>query len=465
MIGLSISCAIGLGGAAGARHLADRVELPAKQSFSSVRPLSALNLADAKFEVKAFATDGTLRVVNVDDVLPRPTGIVTTELEGYALLEMGDVRVRASREAHVMFNAPGKTLKAYVNKGRVLVHRAAGIDVIVPDENLTVSGTSFGVWVQDGRTLIAVIDGEAKVNVRGTINTYAQGREIIVTDDGSTFAVIPDKLLVYIDEAEDLGGRFQVTGKTNPYAQLMVRRGDYYESVDIQPSGIFVTELARNEPATDELIAFDAVGRRAEVVMPSEDLAAVRKALVVSTIANEVSPTKTVGNIKVDSTAVPATEAGEADLVESATKTPESRNPEETEAAETDDSPSPEEEAAPAKKEVQLDPSPVPVEKAAAATIKAAEKMQDSLPVAAPAETKPVAKPAPIEAKPAPKPAPIKAKPAPKPAPAEKKIAPKPATTPKKAAPPAKKKANSKKKKSPPKKLDLSDDDLELEWD
>ena len=208
-------------------------------------------------------------------------GFVTSELEGFVHLEMPDVKIQASREAQFMVNAPGKRLKIYLNRGRLLVHRMGGVAVNVPDENLTVEGTTFSVWVQDDRTLIAVLDGKVEVNANGNKNTYAKDREVVITPEGSTFAVVPDKLTVFIDEAEDLGGRFLVSGKTNPYAQLMVRRGEFYEKVEIQPSGQFTTELARNEPATNELIAFDTVGRRAEVAQPSEDLSAIVDAVVV----------------------------------------------------------------------------------------------------------------------------------------------------------------------------------------
>ncbi|MEE2901367.1 MAG: hypothetical protein VYC39_03520 [Myxococcota bacterium] len=475
VIGLGISCTVAVAGAAGARHLADRVELPSKQSFSVVRPLSALKIVKADEDVRAFATNGSLRLVQVGDELPRPTGFVTSELEGFVHLEMPDVKIQASREAQFTINAPGKRLKVYLNRGRLLVHRMGGVSVNVPDENLTVEGTTFSVWVQDDRTLIAVLDGQVEVNANGTKNTYAKDREVVITPEGSTFAVIPDKLTVFIDEAEDLGGRFLVRGKTNPYAQLMVRRGEFYEEVEIEPSGQFSTELERNEPATNELIAFDTVGRRAEVAQPSGDLGSIVDAVVVRKDAVDTTGQKApaiqvdVAQKEVDTAQqkpeqTPSPEGSEEES-STATAAPEDSAVEpEKEGAETNEGaaekpedvvkeePKEAEAAAPEAVEAPPAPSPKPAKKVEPAIEKPKPPaVKPEKPASDPAETKEPKKAA------AKKEAPEKTKKAPASKPQPEKSKPK-----KKAKPKAKKKT---KVKTPPKALDLSDDDLELEWD
>ena len=474
VIGLGISCTVAVGGAAGARHLADRVELPPKQSFSAVRPLSTLKIVKADEEVRAFAPNGSLRLVAVGDDLPRPTGFVTSELEGFVHLEMPDVKIQASREAQFMVNAPGKRLKIYLNRGRLLVHRMGGVSVNVPDENLTIEGTTFSVWVQENRTLVAVLDGQVEVNANGNKNTYAKDREVVITSDGSTFAVVPDKLTVFIDEAEDLGGRFLVRGKTNPYAQLMVRRGEFYEEVDVEPSGQFTTELARNEPATDELIAFDTVGRRAEVAQPSGTLASLVEAVVIKKDSPTAVP-KQAPAVQVD--AVPkAVEPAKTEEVAEPKETPEEEAVEETKEDPATATATPELPAATNKdvaevkeavqekaKEIEYTAKEA-VKNDAAKTVETQQIVNPAVKAVkkiAPAVKKPkppVAKPLPLKVATPKKPEPKK----PEPKKVTKKAAPKPKAA---AKPKAKPKKKVTKKKAPPKALDLSDDDLELEWD
>jgi len=467
---------VAVAGAAGARHLADRVKLPPKQSFSVVRPLSALKIIKSVEDVRAFAPNGSLRLVQVGDELPRPTGFVTSELEGFVHLEMPDVKIQASREAQFTINAPGKRLKVYLNRGRLLVHRMGGISVNVPDENLTVEGTTFSVWVQDARTLIAVLDGQVEVNANGIKNTYAKDREVVITPEGSTFAVIPDKLTVFIDEAEDLGGRFLVRGKTNPYAQLMVRRGEFYEQVEIEPSGQFSTELERNEPATRELIAFDTVGRRAEVAQPSGDLGSIVDAVVIRKAAVDTSdqkapavqvdvapkeldsaqdkPQQNTGSEGSNEAPSTATVASEKPVVDSEEKAAEAKEVvEEVAQEETKEVESAAKEAEEAAKaQPTTEPSP-----------NSAKKIEPA-----------IEKPKPPAVKPeAPESDSVKIKESKKAAPKkeaanETQKAPASKPKPEKSKPKRKAKKKAKKKakvKAPPKALDLSDDELELEWD
>ncbi len=271
--GLVVGVVMGGGGALGAHHLADRVKIqpPPVTRQPAAAPQAELTRIEGQVEVIGPA--GNARAASAGSPLPRPAGLVTTGVDGEAQIAHNGTHLIASRDARVFFDGPGTPLDVFLERGRLVLHRdGASISTTIPGESLAISGGTYGVWHRGDRVLVSVLAGDAKVVQLGKETVYAAGREVVLTPDGANVGVFPPKLTLYVDRADARGDGYEIRGKTSPTAEVVVRRGDRYESVAVAPSGVFTTRIAGARPAPGELIAFDSVGRRAEVGSPSMSL-------------------------------------------------------------------------------------------------------------------------------------------------------------------------------------------------
>jgi len=269
LTGLTTALVIaGLGGG-GVRVLAAKVSLPEPPGVSVARAKQRIEARVVAGDVQAMTVDGTWRGLTQGSALERPAGVAAFG-QAAAELVYGSTAVTVSRGATVHFNAPGRPLRLYLESGRVAVRKlGASIVTTVPGASLTIEGQHYGVFVRGDRTTIAVRDGELVVTLRGEQTTYAKGREVNITSTGATYGVFPPRLSVAIQSSREVADGYAVVGKTAPHAEVVVRRGDTFETVPVSLSGVFETRIAAASPEPGELIAFDAAGRHAEVGKPS----------------------------------------------------------------------------------------------------------------------------------------------------------------------------------------------------
>ena len=266
---------LGGAGAGGAHVLAERLELPAEGTAPRVTEARAVKVVEAEGQVMVATSRGDWRPLHESDSVDRPAVLKTSGLASELGLALGKTRIRASQDARLRLNAPGKPLKVYIESGRVVVYRpGTRIVSVLPGRRITARGGAYGIWVQPTRTLIAVLEGELDLEYRGETKTYAPGREIILGAEDPAFSALPKQLSVYIERAVGGSGGYRVTGKTSPNAQLVVKRPRGHETVAVNLSGRFETRISGAKPVAGELIAFDTAGRRAEVGKASPEMSA-----------------------------------------------------------------------------------------------------------------------------------------------------------------------------------------------
>jgi hypothetical protein len=237
-------------------------------------------IEDVQGVAKALAKGDVWRRVRAGDSVERPTVLVTEGPDSSMTVSHNGVRVVARHEARVLLSSQGGAFSVQLDQGLVLVHSRGNLTrVYVPASQAVLTGEVFGVWAKGDHLVTAVIDGEVSLETPSISSKYAKGREIMLTSRGPIPLVLAQQLEIQVEKTEKAGGRYRLNGKTTPNAELLARRGNRYESIDVATNGTFSVEIESREPAAGDVIAYDAAGRRAEVNLPSETLDDVLTAL------------------------------------------------------------------------------------------------------------------------------------------------------------------------------------------
>ncbi|MBK8010679.1 MAG: hypothetical protein IPK13_04975 [Deltaproteobacteria bacterium] len=221
--------------------------------------------------VEALAAGGNWRMAHENEILPRPTAFLLKDPAALVEASAQGTRWIADQGARVLVSAAEGPLVFQLDRGRLLV-KANGREAIVyvPRLGLTVSGLSYGAWLDGDILRVGVLEGSIHVAMQGgrTVS-HTTGQYVVVRPSGIESSVLPDRLEVKVVESTRLRrDRFRVRGQSWPHA--VVRHGG--ELVTLAADGSFDIETTHEVPASGELVAYDAAGRWAAVGRPSERL-------------------------------------------------------------------------------------------------------------------------------------------------------------------------------------------------
>lgn len=289
----------GLVGAVGAFVLntLGRTVDAAPQALIEQEAPAPIRVSAAGGSVHIVTPAGTYRPARVGDSMLRPAGIRVESADAFARLARGSVDVLFSHHARVAISPKGGSLTLYPSRGRVIVSSAAQpVEAVVAPLDLVVRGRAFGLWVHEREAWIAVLGEDVRViGKSGTEEVFGPGREIIVTRNRIEPRARPPQLEVEGLGISARGGRNIFSGKTSPFAQVLVRASNgTINVVDVAPDGTFSAVIARDRPRPGEVIAHDAAGRFAEIGLPVSTAGSIEDA--IRGLTREMNESEKVGS-------------------------------------------------------------------------------------------------------------------------------------------------------------------------
>ena len=165
LAGLGVAVALGAGGgwmAGSSLH----IDIPKKHQISQ-QPTTIVSSETLGVQGKGQLTleDGFVRLLQPGQSWKRPAVIELSQPTDWALVADEKSRVFMKDRARVLWGINNSSIQ--VDRGIVHVHRATSMNVEVPSYNLSVRGTTFGLWVEHSFVQIAVLEGEADITRLG----------------------------------------------------------------------------------------------------------------------------------------------------------------------------------------------------------------------------------------------------------------------------------------------------------
>jgi hypothetical protein len=259
--GFFAAALIGGGGGYALGPVADSLAAEEARSKLASTGSRGLRLEEIEGDVRVLGPDGGFVAARAGEETPRPTCLEAKGALSTVRAKIGATQLSAGHHARVVIGENDGAIQ--LDRGQVKVS-GTRVSTYVPAQQMKVTGTSYGVWADEDRVVVAVIEGEVEVAHRGDTAKYSGGREIVY--DGKTItprALDPQLALQIVDEQK--GADRRITASTSPAAFVFRKIETGYERVTIPASGKFTVTLAGREPSAGELVAFDAAGRSAHL--------------------------------------------------------------------------------------------------------------------------------------------------------------------------------------------------------
>jgi hypothetical protein len=256
------AAAIGGGGGYSLGLISDSLAAHAPPQGATVMGDREMRVEDVAGEARILAPDGTWLTVRSGDPLSPPSCIEANGPLSTFRAKLGRAQISAGHDARVLISENAGALQ--LDRGHVKV-TGAWMSTHVPLHRMKVAGTSYGIWAEENRVIIAVIEGEVEVTSNGEPIKYAGGREIVYRGKTITPQALAKELTIQVTDEQQRGSERRITAIVPPASIVMKKTAEGYERVDVPGSGKIAVTLAGREPSPGELVAFDAAGRSAHL--------------------------------------------------------------------------------------------------------------------------------------------------------------------------------------------------------
>lgn len=261
--------------------------------------------------VRAMTPGGSFRALASGDTIERPTVLIAQGRESSVTVSLAGARIRVERDARVLFSAPGPSLQLQLDRGLVLVHsRVVDVSVSVPARDALIRGGAFAVWLRLDRVEASVIDGEISTVVSGASEKYSRGQVVVWGDAHASSFSLPARLEIELERIDRARGGYSVGARTSPHAVAVVRTVSGAEEIEATREGAFAVTLELVPPMEGTLVAYDGVGRSAQVGQPSGSLDDV-----LASLSKERKPAEGAAGRGAPGGTAPEGEAPEGDRV------------------------------------------------------------------------------------------------------------------------------------------------------
>ena len=201
----------------------------------------------------------------------RPAVLSVESSQGRAVLGQAEMKMLVEHGARVLLNASPSSNAFVLEAGFLLISSESEVVVHVPRHTVKVTGKTFSVWVDEAQVRAAVIEDSIDLQV-GTeaSKRYARRRDIIVSGGVVSFALLPPRIELSIEDVVRRAHGFAVRGQTDPRAIVLYRGEEAVERVPVRSTGAFTAVLPIPDPRS--LAAYDGSGRWAVLDVPSPSI-------------------------------------------------------------------------------------------------------------------------------------------------------------------------------------------------